>query len=91
MARHRLDDITKELLSEHDELLLADGFDGALVGIVRQFNKWMACYDLGLCERELRKDGMTRDEAKEYLEFNVLGAYVGENGPCFLYYHRNNP
>jgi hypothetical protein len=27
---------------------------------------------------------MTLEEAEEYLSFNTLGAYVGENGPLFV-------
>jgi hypothetical protein len=27
---------------------------------------------------------MTSEEAEEYFEFNVQGAYVGENTPAFL-------
>jgi hypothetical protein len=27
---------------------------------------------------------MSHDEAQEYMDFNVLGAYVGEETPIFL-------
>lgn len=27
---------------------------------------------------------MTPEESEEYMSFNVLGAYVGENGPVFI-------
>jgi hypothetical protein len=27
---------------------------------------------------------MTHEEADEYLSFNTLGAYVGENGPIYI-------
>ena len=27
---------------------------------------------------------MTWDEAKEFVEFNILGIYLGGTGPCFL-------
>jgi hypothetical protein len=30
------------------------------------------------------KEGMTEDEAVEYFEFNVLGAYVGPNTPVYI-------
>jgi hypothetical protein len=29
-------------------------------------------------------DGMTEEEAEEYFNFNQLGAWIGENTPCFL-------
>lgn len=30
------------------------------------------------------RDGMTAEEADEFLSFNTLGAYVGENGPVYV-------
>jgi hypothetical protein len=27
---------------------------------------------------------MTREEAEEYMDFNVLGAYMGEGTPVFI-------
>jgi hypothetical protein len=32
----------------------------------------------------VERDGMTAEEADEFLSFNTLGAYVGENGPLFV-------
>jgi hypothetical protein len=31
------------------------------------------------------RDGMTEEEAFEYLEFNTLGAWVGEETPMFVH------
>jgi len=31
------------------------------------------------------RDGMTEEEAIEYFEFNVTGAWVGEGTPAFVY------
>ena len=71
---------------EHDvELLLADGFEQALVGVGRQFNRYAVVYDRAKCIDVLRfRDEMTRQEAEEFFEFNVVGAFVGENTPIFL-------
>jgi hypothetical protein len=30
------------------------------------------------------RDGMTRDEADEYIEFNCIGAWVGEHTPIIV-------
>ena len=69
----------------NEEVLLADGFESAFVGIARQFNKCIAVYDYEKCIKILiERDGMTTDEAEEYFEFNVIGSYVGELTPCFL-------
>jgi 2-keto-3-deoxy-L-rhamnonate aldolase RhmA len=60
-------------------------FDAAIIGVAHQFNKPTVCYSIEKIIRILMKhDGMEPDEAIEYFEFNMMGAYVGENTPTFL-------
>lgn len=67
------------------ELVFADGFEDALIGIGRQFDKEFAVYDYVLCVNILmQRDGMTSEEAIEFMEYNVVGAYVGPNTPIFV-------
>ena len=75
----------KELIAEvNEEALLADGFEDALIGYVERAGMpSIACYDKYKCIDILAND-MLYEEALEYFYFNVLGAYVGENTPCFL-------
>jgi hypothetical protein len=68
-----------------EALLTADGLDAAIVGIVRQFTKTFVLYDLQQVLQILQtRDGMTMDEAVEFFEVNIVGAYVGEATPGFL-------
>jgi len=68
-----------------EELLFADGFDAALLGWGGAFNQMAAVYDYDVCIDVLVfRDGMTQEDAVEYFEFNVIGAYVGEHTPIFL-------
>jgi len=82
----------KEMLAElNPEMLLADGFEDALIGHVQQFNKTLALYDYEKCVAILMfRDKMTDEEAREFLEFNTLGAYVGENTPAFAFFFQEN-
>jgi len=75
-----------EYLAElNPEALTADGFAEALIGYVEIFNRIIAAYDRSKCIKILMKrDGMSEEEAQEYFEFNVIGAYMGENTPAFL-------
>ena len=67
------------------ETLIADGFDEAIIGIGRQFNKQLVIYDEDKCIQILmERDGMTDEEAIEFFEFNVVGAYVGEYTPIYV-------
>lgn len=72
-----------ENYNPEEAVLLADGFDEAFLGIGQQFNRFFAVYDRFKCIQILSED-MTLEEAEEYFDFNVVGAYVGENTPVFV-------
>jgi hypothetical protein len=69
-----------------EELLLADGFDAAFIGTGERCGQpTIAVYDREKCIEVLEKrDGMTQEEANEFFEFNVVGAWVGEQTPIFV-------
>ena len=69
-----------------EELLLADGFEAALIGTGERWGQpTIAVYDREKCIEVLEKrDGMTQEEANEFFEFNVVGAWVGEQTPIFV-------
>ena len=80
-------DRVAEMLPSVD-LLQADGFDDAIIGYAEVWTdkgqSIVMAYDRDKCIDVLMEDGMDRDEAVEYFEFNVVGAYVGEMTPCFV-------
>lgn len=73
--------------SHNEEMLFADGFDAALVGVAERCGQpTLAVYDVELCINILMEEGhcTDREEALEHIEFNVIGAWMGENTPLFL-------
>jgi len=45
----------------------------------------ITCYDTEKVLATLRKNhGMSAEDAQEWFEFNVLGAWWGEGTPCFI-------
>jgi hypothetical protein len=74
------------LEEEVDEILLADGFDAALMGYAqRPGQPPVAVYDRATCiDILMDRDGLSFEEAEEFFEFNVVGAWVGEGTPCFM-------
>ena len=66
-------------------MMKADGFDDAIIGVGRQVDKPdRLIYDYDKCLLILMTDqSFTEEEAIEWMEFNVKGAYVGEGTPIF--------
>lgn len=77
-----------QLAAIDEDILMADGYEAALVGYVEMFTNdghhLVACYDREKCLQCLMKQGMKYDEAQEWFEFNTLGAWPGRQGPVFL-------
>lgn len=83
MIRAELD----ALLESRDEsLLLADGFDDAFIGVSDRMNEpLLAVYSYDKMVEVLKsRDGMTDEEACEYIDFNVVGAWVGDRTPIWV-------
>jgi hypothetical protein len=77
----------QQALEEMDEsTLLMDGFDEAFIGWSRRINEpLLAVYSYdGLIKVCTERDGMSFDEAVEYVDFNVAGAWVGEQTPIIV-------
>ena len=69
-----------------DDLLLATGFDEAFLGVGRRCGQPdLAIYSIPKAIRILvTRDGMSEDEAREYLEFNSIGAWIGPATPVWV-------
>lgn len=74
-----------EVAEMFEDVLLADGFEAALIGMGTQFNRAVAIYDWDQCVDILvHRDQMSEEEAVEFMDFNVTGAWAGNNTPIFL-------
>lgn len=82
--------VARETLAElgGDDLLLLDPdhFDACVVGLAERCGmETVAVYDKECLLRVLvEREGMTEEEAIEWYEFNMVGAYVGERTPMFM-------
>ena len=74
----------KETIGDHNpEALFADGFDNAILGYSSDCR---VIYSVDqIMETLVERDGMTPDEAIEFFDFNIAGAYVGEYTPIYMY------
>jgi hypothetical protein len=74
----------KEQLEQNfDSFLVADGFDDAIIGMDEQSER--VIYSISKCIEVLMKDEMTYEDAMDYLYYNCVGAYVGEQTPIWCW------
>ena len=80
-------DEVRDFMTDHNpEALLADGLEDAFLGAGSRFGEEPAAvYDAdAIIDILMERDGMDYEEAHEYFDFNVQGAYVGEHTPLYL-------
>ena len=77
--------VTDALAERNPEAVLWNGLDDALVGIASQFTSPpLAVYDQERLVHLLQDQGMTWEEAHEYLAHNIAGGYLGAGTPLIL-------
>ena len=71
---------------DEEQLFKADGFDEAVLGVGRRCGQpVLLVYDYQkCCEVLVKRDKMTYEEAEEFMEYNVVGAWVGDKTPVFV-------
>jgi len=82
--RQKRQEELKEAIAEHNpEAMFADGHDHAIMGYTIDGRVVYSIYEIigGLMNR----DGMTEEEAQEFFDFNIAGAYYGEYTPIYMY------
>lgn len=79
----------KQLLEHYSDylgdegVLTADGFDEAIIGLDR--HSLRVVYDSNkMVQILMENDGMSEEEAIEFLEYNVYNAWIGEKTPIYL-------
>lgn len=82
---------TRQQLSDYledmdESTLLMDGFEDAFLGFSRRINEpVLAVYSYDkMVEVLMTRDGMDYDEATEYIDYNCVGAWVGEQTPIIV-------
>jgi hypothetical protein len=67
--------------------LKAEGFDDCVVGIGSRMDNDVPIiiYDYDKCVKTLaEKNSMSLEDAMEYMDFNVTGAWLGDGTPMFV-------
>lgn len=85
-------DMSADLMTQFEEEvkrmsrpLKIDGLDAAIIGVVDLVDLSQAIvYDREKIVRIYIREGMTREEAQEYIDFNIAGAMLGPGTPLLL-------
>tara|TARA_Y100001951_G_scaffold59719_1_gene47471 strand:+ start:452 stop:691 length:240 start_codon:yes stop_codon:yes gene_type:complete len=67
-------------------MLKWDGFDRAIIGVGERNNTdSMIVYDYDKMVKILvARDDMSYEEAQEYIDFNIVGAWIGDTTPIIV-------
>lgn len=66
-----------------EEFIIATGFNNAVLGVDEYSMRLV--YSIEKCVEILMESGMTSDEAQEYFDYNVSGAYIGDRTPIWCF------
>lgn len=85
--------MTKDLMAQFEEQvkrmgsrpLKLTGLDAAIIGVVELPDLDQAIvYDRERIVKIFIRQGMTRDEAQEYIDFNIVGSMLGPGMPVLM-------
>ena len=83
-----VNDVQERLTEIDPNIIIFDGLNDAIIGhaYLRQSQTHVAVYDYDkIVEALMENQGMNRKSAREYADFNIVGAYLGEYTPVILY------
>jgi hypothetical protein len=80
------EDVIKRIQEEHPDKLVMTGYDDCIIGMASRIGmEDCVAFDKDKVLEKLRKvEKMTEEDAIEWFEFNMIGAYVGETTPVFV-------
>mgnify|MGYP001815470108 CR=1 FL=1 len=75
-----------QVSNENPEALQIDGHDNAIIGISRKSGEpaLLAYSEKRIIMNLVTFDGMSLEEAREFYEFNIAGAYMGPGTPVIV-------
>tara|TARA_R100000935_G_scaffold15629_1_gene31249 strand:- start:346 stop:606 length:261 start_codon:yes stop_codon:yes gene_type:complete len=82
---HRGEKVLERILEDaEEEILIADGFDDAVMGLEHDSNRLI--YSVSICvEILMDEEEMNEEDALDYFMYNVCGSYVGDLTPIWCW------
>jgi len=61
-------------------------YDDCIIGVGARYNDGpLAIYSVERVLKVLMQDGMDEEEAQEWFDFNIIGAWLGAGTPIYMY------
>lgn len=76
--------LKNKLVALDPNLLFADGYDDCIMGLTFRDKTPVVIYSADKMIDKLAND-MSYEEAQEFFDFNIEGAYMGERTPMYWY------
>tara|TARA_R110000823_G_scaffold298072_1_gene418333 strand:- start:543 stop:803 length:261 start_codon:yes stop_codon:yes gene_type:complete len=76
----------EDMAENNPDVLFADGLDDGIIGFGNQASRpGVVIYDYDKCVQIFMKENnWSHEDAIEWMDFNVVSAYVGESTPIFI-------
>jgi hypothetical protein len=76
-----------DLIAEQNpKATTVDGFDDCIIGIANRYGlePLLAYSRPAIIKKLMTRDGLSRDEAEETFDVNIIGSWVGDGTPIFI-------
>jgi hypothetical protein len=71
---------------DDDRPLVLTDFDECIIGVACNNGKRAVVYSINrMVDYMITKDGLTYEEATDYLSYNTLGTWSGDGTPVYIY------
>ena len=81
--KQRIQDLVERITEANPEAMLADGLDDALAGI--DVHGRAVYFVEGIIGILMERDGMDEEMAREFFDYNIAFAHVGDYTPIYMY------
>ena len=81
--KQRIQDLVERITEANPEAMLADGLNDALAGI--DVHGRAVYFVEGIIGILMERDGMDEEMAREFFDYNIAFAHVGDYTPIYMY------
>ena len=87
--RNKFDDLPDDLTLLGEEGEDANDFMDCMIGVIYGADvSNRVCYDMEkVIHKLMKRNDWNYDDARDWFDFNIVGSYVGDSTPVYMYLH----